>query len=287
MVEDDVVVQRQRRELDNVDVDAGVFKRLQRLEHLIAFHGEQADLGLQRKAFLLAAAAHLLVIPDHVFQRKGNLLAGFVLDDVGDLLLLDRRQLDEAGQADLARNADGDPIALDVVAREKRRQRFGDQLVWIGFGLTEDLGIFDVVEGDDFHLGLVVVRHAAHRLERALTDVDSPHGVRLRHGLFPPNADRKISARAQRAENNAQKTEPHNPARPDRLTRSCRCRSFASSPRQRHVDDARVPDTSSTTPAGRTLAKQTRYDPVGLPCFLPLLYRPNKANVNQTQAFWA
>ena len=82
LVEDGEVVDRQRRQLHDVDFDAGVFERLQRPFHLVALHGEQADLGLQREAVFFAPAGHLLVVPDDVFQGEGNLLPGFVLDDV-------------------------------------------------------------------------------------------------------------------------------------------------------------------------------------------------------------
>ena len=78
---------------------------------LVALHGEQADLGFQREAVVLAAAGHLLVVPDDVFQRERDLLPGLELDDVGDLFLLDRRQLDEPRQAALAGDGDRHAIA--------------------------------------------------------------------------------------------------------------------------------------------------------------------------------
>ena len=82
------VVQRQRRELDDVDLDAGLPEWLQGAEDGVALHGEQADLGLQGKPFLLAAAAHPLVVPNDVVQVEGDLLPGLVADDVGNLLRL-------------------------------------------------------------------------------------------------------------------------------------------------------------------------------------------------------
>ena len=95
-----------------------VVERLERAGHLVALHGEQADLGLQREAFVVAAAERL-VVPDHVFESEGDLLPGFVLDDVGNLLAFDRRQLDEPRQAALAGNRDRHAVAGDVVAREE------------------------------------------------------------------------------------------------------------------------------------------------------------------------
>ena len=56
LIEADEVVDRQRRQLDQVDFDAGIFERLEVLGDLIALHREQADFGLERVAFVDAAA---------------------------------------------------------------------------------------------------------------------------------------------------------------------------------------------------------------------------------------
>ena len=47
-----------------------------------------------------------LVAPLDVVEREGDLLDRFEPDDLGDLLLFDRRQLDEAGEARLPAHAD-------------------------------------------------------------------------------------------------------------------------------------------------------------------------------------
>ena len=99
------------------------------------------------KPSVTVAGADLLVVPDDLVERERDLLLGLELDDVGDLLLFDRRQLDEAGQAGLAGDADGDLVALDRVAREELLQRLAGELVGVGVGLGEDLGVLDVVEG--------------------------------------------------------------------------------------------------------------------------------------------
>ena len=131
--------------------------------HLVALHGEQADFGLDRVAFVFAADERLIV-PDHVFERERNLLPRFVLDDVRNLLAFDRRQLDEPGETALARHGDGDALAGQIVARDERVERFFDQLVAIGFGLREDLGVLDVVERlDDHPVVVFIVRPATQR----------------------------------------------------------------------------------------------------------------------------
>ena len=147
LVEQEIVVQRQGRQLDDVDLDARPVNGSSARYDLVAFHREQADLGLQGEAFLLGAAAHPLIVPDDVGQIERDLLPGFVADDVGNLLRLDRRELDEPRQAVLAGHADRHPIAADRVARQKLLQRVADQFGGIGAGLAEDLRIGDEVEG--------------------------------------------------------------------------------------------------------------------------------------------
>ncbi len=182
LIEHDEVVNRQRRELDDIDFDARVGEWLERAEHLLALHGEQADFGLQREAICLAAAGHLLIVPDDVFQREGDLLPRFVAHDVGNLFRLDRRQLDEPRQTALAGHRDRHPVALQLVARQKLPQRVAHQLDRVGLGLAENFRVFDEVErvGRD-PARVVLVRHAPQGLERALTDVDTPNRIARGH----------------------------------------------------------------------------------------------------------
>ncbi len=62
------------------------------------------------------------------------------------LLLLDGRQLDEAGQAALPGYGDDDHVAADLVARQELLERLARELVGVGIGLAEDLGMLNVVE---------------------------------------------------------------------------------------------------------------------------------------------
>ena len=91
-------------------------------------------------------AADLLIRPDDLIEREGDLLLGLELDDVGDPLLLDRGQLDELDQPSLTRNCDGNLASLDVVAIGEGRERLANQLLGVGIRLAEDLGVFDEVE---------------------------------------------------------------------------------------------------------------------------------------------
>ena len=149
---------------------------------LVALHREQADLG-HGELFVadLLVAADLLVGPDDLVEREGNLLLGLELDDVGDALLLDRRQLDELDQSGLAGHRDRDLASLDVVAVGERGQRLANQLVGIGVGLAQDLGVFDEVERLGHDLVRIRSGHQLEGLECGLADVDRPDGLDLRH----------------------------------------------------------------------------------------------------------
>ena len=116
-----------------------VFQRLEMAGDLVALHREQADFGLDRVAFVFAADERL-VIPDDVFQRERNLLPGFVLDDVGNLLPLDRRQLDEPGQTALTGNGDRYSFARQIVARDELLQRFAINSSRLASGCVRILG---------------------------------------------------------------------------------------------------------------------------------------------------
>ena len=74
-------------------------------------------------------------------------------------------------------------VARHVVPRDELLERLADQLLAIGFGLREDLRVFDVVERlDDHPVVVLLVRPAAQRFQRALANIDAPNGVTLRHG---------------------------------------------------------------------------------------------------------
>ena len=53
----DEIVQGQWSDLDEVNFESRVEKRLQSLEHLLAFHREQADLGIEHIATVFIDAA--------------------------------------------------------------------------------------------------------------------------------------------------------------------------------------------------------------------------------------
>ncbi len=111
------IAQCQRRHLHDLHFDVHILEVLQVAVHGVALDGEQADLGLHGEAVRDHAGAEFLIIPDHLFEIERDLLLGFEADDVVDLFLFDRRQLDETGQAALAGDADGDQVAFQVVAR--------------------------------------------------------------------------------------------------------------------------------------------------------------------------
>src|SRR5262249_6730053 len=137
---------------------------------------------------LLLVTANLLIGPDHLFKGKGNLLPCLELDDVGYPLLLDRRQLDELDQAGLTRNGNGHLASLQLVSFQEGLEGLADELIGIGVGLAEDLGVLDVVE----RLGADLIRALAgdqlECLECGLTNIEGPYGLTLRHRGTSPVA---------------------------------------------------------------------------------------------------
>src|SRR5208282_4756124 len=97
-------------------------------------------------------------------------------DDVADLFFLDGRQLDEACQTALARNANGDDVRADVVARQELFHRLARELVGVGIGLAEDLGVLDVIEGGSGNLAADVFQ--TNGFESALPQVNAPNAGR-------------------------------------------------------------------------------------------------------------
>ncbi len=166
-------------ELDDVQFQADVRQRFHRPIDLVSLHCEQAHLSIQGEPVNLLPATHLLKVPDHFVQVERNLLLGFVPHDLGDLLGIHRRRLEEPCQTSLARHGHGDRRTFDVVLFDELRYRCFDQLFRVRFGLTENLGVFDIVERlrDD----LAVLHRAIKRLERALPNIDSPNTLFLGH----------------------------------------------------------------------------------------------------------
>ena len=187
LIEEHVVVQRQRRELHVVQLDAGFLEWFEGSEHGVALHGEQADFRFQCKAFLFCAAAHALVIPDDVVQVEGDLLPRFVADDVGYFFGFHRRQLDEPRQAALPRDGYRHAIAAHAVAREELLQGVANQFGRLGAWLTEDFWIFDEVESLDDNLVGVVSGPASQCLQGALSYVNSPNCIGFGHSNFSPS----------------------------------------------------------------------------------------------------
>ncbi len=70
---------------------------------------------------------------------------------------------------------------LQIVAFDESIQCLSDQGLRIRLGLAEDFGIFDIIErlGHD----LVTVQPTTQRLERTLSDLDSPYRCRFGHGI--------------------------------------------------------------------------------------------------------
>ena len=184
LVEDQHVQQRHRRELKDVDLDPSFRERHQRLGDLLLLHREQRHLGVEDEAPLFEPADEPLPVPFHLLEREGDLLPGLVADDVGDLLRLDRRQLDELGEARLPGDGDHDAVPLELVAANKLLERGAHQFHRIGLRLGDDHRVFDVVEGVGDDLARFSRIPAANGLKGAFADVNAPDVRTAGHGLF-------------------------------------------------------------------------------------------------------
>ena len=181
------VGQRDGLQLEHVDFDAGVYERGEGLVDLLALHRKQRHFGVHHEAALLDSAGEPLPVPADLIEWERDLLIGLVLDDIGDLLGLDRRQLDELRQPRLARRRHRHAVALQGMPREKLLDRGPHQFHRVGVRLREHHRIFDVLKRVGHEFAGVRRRHLATKgLEAALADVDSP-GVRTagHRGLVP------------------------------------------------------------------------------------------------------
>ena len=188
----DEIVQGQRRDLDEVDFESRVEKRLQRLEHLLAFHREQADLGIEHVAAVLVdTSGDLLEVPNDIVEIKRDLLLRLVLDDLGNLVRLDRRQVDEPRQGGRAGQADRHPRPVHVVVLDERLDRLRNQFLGNRIGLAENLGgiriaVLDVRVAHGQHLVSRFGVPQLHRLQAGLANVNSPNVLAVGHLRLAP-----------------------------------------------------------------------------------------------------
>ena len=96
----------------------------------------------------------------------------------GDLLLLDRRQLDEPHQPALAGDTDGDLVLANRVAVEEFLQRLAGQFVQGRRPVARGFRVFDVVEVVAVGTPSII---RGGRLSRALANVDAPDADRIGH----------------------------------------------------------------------------------------------------------
>ncbi len=176
------VVDAQRRKLNNVQFDVGVLKRLHRAIDLFTLHREKAHFGFQGKPVDFTAT-HLLEVPNDVFQREGDLLLGFELDNFRNQLRIDWRRLEELGQSALTGHRQGDLVTFQVVTRQKLLDGFPNHLLGFRLRLAEYLGVLDVIKCVGHHLA--VLHGTAQRFKGRLTDINAPYAGILSHELFP------------------------------------------------------------------------------------------------------
>jgi len=156
------------------DANALLGEGRQGLVDLLPLHREQGHLGVEHESALLHAAGQPLPPPDDLLERKGDLLPGLVLDDVGDLAGLDGGQLDELRESQVPRHRHRHGVPAQIMAGGELLDGGADDLDRIGLRLREHHRVFDVLERLGDQLPWLRTGTAAQRLQRALADVDSP-----------------------------------------------------------------------------------------------------------------
>ena len=162
-----------RRQLHDVDFDVGVIEGRHLSVSLLAFHRKQTDFTFQRVAFLDHAAGHQLMIPDHVGQVERDLLSRFVLTMSAIFLTSTGGGLKNLAKPLWPGTLMQTRIIERVVAFQQLLERIGNQFLGHRLGLTENLGVLDVIKGigNDF----AVLQRTMQRLQRRLSDLDSPN----------------------------------------------------------------------------------------------------------------
>ena len=106
-------------------------RRLRRAEE--TFHHVRLDSDEQHLQFTGRRRSQDLIVPDHFLQREGHVLLGFVLDDLGDLGRVHRRQFDELGKDVKAGRADVDVFRAERPLGEQFLDRLEDDPLARGF----------------------------------------------------------------------------------------------------------------------------------------------------------
>jgi hypothetical protein len=88
-------------------------------------------------------------------------------------------------------------------ARQKRLQSIAHEFDRVGARLTQNLGVFDVIEGVGDDPVFFFVGPTPKRFQCTLADVNSPDGVTLGHRAFLmlwfPNAEKRLARRCAAA----------------------------------------------------------------------------------------
>ena len=161
------VVHRQGRKRQRVDIEVHRPEVAEELRHPLLGDREDADLHVGRVGLL-----EHLVVPLDLLDGEGDLLLGLELDDVGDLLRLDRGQLREPREGHIPRDGGDHRALLDLVLLDQRVELDLDHLIHVQVRHRQDLLERQDVEVRDPHAPTGADQ--LHRLDRVRPDVDAP-----------------------------------------------------------------------------------------------------------------
>jgi hypothetical protein len=183
MVVDHGVVDGHRAQVEGGRGDAQLGEQAQTLLHALAGDGEDADLDLGG-----VIGGEGLVVPLDLVDGEGNLLYRLELDDVGDLLGLDGRELREARKRRVARDGDDQVLALQRVLADELPEAEPGQLVLVDVGCGEHLLVGN--DGEVGHPHAVALALQANRLDGGGADLHSPGCLGICHSVTPSRGTR-------------------------------------------------------------------------------------------------
>ena len=190
------VIKRDRSHLHNIRLKPETAKWEECFVDLFTLHRKQADFGHGERHFVVifihvVFRSQLLVIPNHFIQWKWDLLFGFVLNDLGDSLLLDWREFDEFDQTLLAWDADRNPAAVCIVFFEELNQSHSDKFIRVGIGLTQNLRVFHTGHFLDQQLVWSFARYYLQSFECDLADIYRPNRLNFGHVRQLPQSEKQ------------------------------------------------------------------------------------------------
>ena len=172
----DRVEERHRAEVDDSRLEAVLAPDRQAMVKHVLLDRKDSDFGLRR-----ILRDELFGVPFDLFDRKRNLLCGFKLNDVGNLLLFDRRQFCKSRQRRSTLDAHHHRLVLEILLARECPERETDHLIDIEVRRAQRslVRIFTEVRHDD----LIARSFESECFYGVGTDFDAPCSFASSHAI--------------------------------------------------------------------------------------------------------